>query len=167
MKKYRSLLTLLVLLMLLVSVGWAILRMTAVYPTLGEPVTYAVNQLEGFTLSVKEPAWSPFSGYTIKYEIEMESEDVYYLETGTGREEPVRLERLIDGQWYRLLSQTEHSWNPNTFPLGGEESSGFYGSLVQKREGYGTRLESGNYRLTMELTDTEGDLYYLSAAFTV
>lgn len=167
MKKYRGLLTLLVLLMLLVSVGWVILRATAVYPTLGEPVVYAVNQLEGFTLSVEKPVWSPFRGYTIQYEIEMASENVYYLETGTGREGPERLERLIDGQWYRLQSQTEHIWNPNTFPLGGDESSGFYGSLVQKHEGYGIRLEAGDYRLIIDLTDTEGDLHYLSAAFTV
>ena len=33
--------------------------------TLGEPVSYPVNQVDGFELTIEKPTWSPFKGYTI------------------------------------------------------------------------------------------------------
>lgn len=34
--------------------------------TLGEPVSYPVNQVDGFELTIEKPTWSPFKGYTIR-----------------------------------------------------------------------------------------------------
>ncbi len=35
--------------------------------TLGEPVSYPVNQVDGFELTIEKPTWSPFKGYTIRW----------------------------------------------------------------------------------------------------
>ena len=51
--------------------------------------------------------------------------------------------------------------------LGRNGSTAFYGSVGQKYEGYGTRLEPGSYRLTMKLTDRIGGAHYLAAEFDV
>ena len=54
-------------------------RLTAQYPVVGDAVSYPVNQLEGFSLSVEPPSFSPFRGYTIRYEIAIDSAEVYNL----------------------------------------------------------------------------------------
>ena len=164
LKRYRDWL----LLLLLLAVCWGlvqlVLRTTAEYPALGEPVSYPVNQLDGFVLSIEEPTWSPFRGYTLRYDVEIHSEDVYTLSNEAAPME--RLESLKDGQWYALARQWE-SFNPVSFELGGAGNTGFEGSLVQKYDDYGTRLEPGTYRLTLELADQQGAPHYLAAEFTV
>lgn len=164
LKRYRGWL----LLLLLLAVCWGlvqlVLRTTAEYPALGEPVSYPVNQLDGFVLSIEEPTWSPFRGYTLRYDVEIHSEDVYTLSNEAAPME--RLEALKDGQWYALARQWE-SFNPISFDLGGAGNTGFEGSLVQKYQDYGTRLEPGTYRLTLELADRQGAPHYLAAEFTV
>lgn len=37
--------------------------------TLGEPVSYPVNQVDGFELTIEKPTWSPFKGYTIRWAV--------------------------------------------------------------------------------------------------
>ena len=37
--------------------------------TLGEPVSYPVNQVDGFELTIEKPTGSPFKGYTIRWAV--------------------------------------------------------------------------------------------------
>ena len=69
--------------------------------TLGEPVSYPVNQVDGFELTIEKPTWSPFKGYTIRWAVTANSKEIYsFGEDGSPGFE--YLERHIDGQWYRL-----------------------------------------------------------------
>ena len=43
--------------------------------TLGEPVSYPVNQVEGFELTIEKPTWSPFKGYTIRWAVTANSKE--------------------------------------------------------------------------------------------
>ena len=168
MKRRPQLIVLAVLLALCVGGSALYLRATAEYPTLGDPVSEPVNQIEGFDLSIEAgPTWSPFRGYTLKYGIRIDSREVYYLTTGNEPHsaETERLERLVDGQWHRLRSTAPTGFQSLTFDLGGSGSTGFGGSLVQKYEGYGTRLEPGTYRLVLELADQANQPHYLAAEF--
>ena len=45
--------------------------------TLGEPVSYPVNQVEGFELTIEKPTWSPFKGYTIRWAVTANSKEIY------------------------------------------------------------------------------------------
>ena len=166
MKKYRGLLTFVLVLAICAGAVKLMLDYTAEYPIVGEAVVYPVNQIDGFNLSIESPAWSPFKGYTLRYNIEIESNDIYYMTTGT-ETAPAKLEKLIHGTWYSLNPQNEYeAFNSMTFDLGGD-TYGFSGSLVQKFEELGTRLETGVYRLTIELTDESNILHYLAAEFTI
>lgn len=166
MKRYRALAILMVFLALCGGVVWLILRGTAQYPSVGTRVSYPVNQIEGFDLSIEAPTWSPFRGYTVRYEIAIDSEDVYFLGRETYPFE--HLEQLDGGRWHRLVSAEEGDRITfEGFSIGGEDNTGFAGSVVQKYAGYGTRLEPGTYRLTLELTDAEGTPHYLAAEFEV
>ena len=49
-------------------------RASLPWPALEEPVSYPVNQVEGFELTIGEPSWSPFTGYTIQWSVSAESE---------------------------------------------------------------------------------------------
>lgn len=168
MKRHPGLITLAILLALCVGGAALYLRTTAEYPTLGEPVSYPVNQIDGFDLSIEAgPTWSPFRGYSLKYNIQIDSPEIYHLTTGSdpASAETERLEMLVDGQWYRLKSTEPTGFQTQIFDLGGHENTGFYGSLVQKYEGYGTRLAPGTYRLVLELADSHGTPHYLAAEF--
>ena len=72
MKKYRGWVIALLLILLCIGGVRLVLRATAEYPALGEPVSYPVNQVEGFTLSIETPTWSPFRGYTIRWAVSAE-----------------------------------------------------------------------------------------------
>ena len=164
MKRYRGLAVLGLLTALCAGTVWLTVGVTARYPAWGEPVSYPVNRVAGYELSIEEPTWSPYRGYTLRYEIQIDSEEIYYLvEDGSPF---AYLEGLADGQWYRLDCQREQD-GCTTFDLGGNGNTAFYGSVVQKYDGYGTRLEPGTYRLTMELTDRQGAPHYLAAEFDV
>ena len=77
------------------------------------------------------------------------------------------LERHIDGQWYRLTySQDIFPFNNLEFSLGGD-STGLQGSIVQKYDYYGTRLEAGTYRVVLEMKAKDGTPHYLAAEFDV
>ena len=169
MKQYRRWLILLVLVALCSGGIWLTLQVTAEYPTLGEPVSYPVNQVEGFELTIDEPSWSPFKGYSIRWEVTADSEDVYYfIEDGEDPNTFEYLECYIDGQWYRLgYSQDNFPFTMIEFALGGEEGHGLSGSLVQKYDYYGTRLEPGSYRLVLEMRAEDGAPHYLAAEFEV
>ena len=151
------------------ALGWGaarlILSVTAEYPSLGEPALYPVNELSGFILSVEEPVWSPFRGYTLRYGIEIDSKEVC-LASDEESASFEQLEMLSDGVWHRL-SCRRAAFNPVSFELGGAGNSGFYGSLVQKYAGYGTRLMPGSCRLTVRLTDRQGEDRRLAAPFEV
>mgnify|MGYP005926023119 FL=1 len=68
---------------------------------LGEPVSYPVNQVDGFELTIEKPTWSPFKGYTIRWAVTANSKEIYsFGEDGSPGFE--YLERHIDWQWYRL-----------------------------------------------------------------
>ena len=164
MKHYRGLIKFAVFIVVCAAIIWIILHITAEYPALGEPVSYEVNNIEGFNLTIEEPTYSIFKGYSIRYEIEIDSEEVYYLDNDS--QEFEFLECYIDGQWYRLECQNE-AIGFNVWDVGGRENTGFQGSLVQKYAGYGTRLEAGTYRFIMELTDQYGEFHYLAAEFNV
>lgn len=167
MKRYKNLIIPVTILSLFVGLVWLILQTTAYYPTCGEPVAYTVNQVDDFNLLLEEPTWSPFRGYTIRYSIEIDSENIYYL-TKEDSKTFVYIEKLIDGLWYRMDYQKETADDIHrSFEIGGYDNTGFESSIVQRYEGYGTRLESGIYRLTLELTDQHGNSYYLASEFDV
>lgn len=63
-------------------------------------------------------------------------------------------------------SQENLPFNPLEFSLGGQTST-FQGSMVQKYDHYGTRLETGNYRLVLEMRAEDGTPCYLAAGFDV
>ena len=44
---------------------------------LGEPVSYPVNQVDGFELTIEKPTWSPFKGYTIRWAVTANSKEIY------------------------------------------------------------------------------------------
>ena len=165
MKRFRPL----VILLLIAALCWGgvqlVLFKTAHYPALSQPVDYPVNQLEGFALSLERFAFSPFKGHSFHYDIEIDSDEVYFFVQGHGS--PERLEREIDGQWYRMFRRENDAFNSLTFDLGGEGSRGFSGSLVQEYAGYGTRMEPGRYRFTVELADAAGAPHYLAAEFII
>ena len=79
MKRYRGWLALLLFIALCAGGVWLTLKVTAEYPALGEPVSYPVNQIDGFELTIDEPSWSPFRGYTIRWKVTADSENVYYF----------------------------------------------------------------------------------------
>ena len=164
MKKYRGWLILAVLAALVFGGVKLTLHVTAAYPTLGAAVDYPVNDVEGFELTIGEPKFSPFLGYSFHYQIAMDSPTVYALKEGPGASFE-NLETYVDGRWYRLAYTDELIFD-QTFEVGGEGTTGFEGSVVQKYAGYGTRLEPGRYRLTIELTDSAGAPHYLAAEFT-
>ncbi len=143
---------------------WGIGKATEEYPEIGEAVSYAVNDVDDISLEIDEPSWSPFHGYTIRWKVNTESENTYRFDAdGTGFE---FLECCIDGKWYRLAyTQDNFPYNSLSFELGKGES--LAGSVVQKFEDYGTRLEQGLYRLTLEMTGENGDVHYLAQEFEV
>ncbi|MFR2620830.1 MAG: hypothetical protein ACLTBD_09800 [Clostridia bacterium] len=134
--------------------------------TLGEPVSYPVNQVDGFELTIEKPTWSPFKGYTICWAVTANSKEIYsFGEDGSPGFE--YLERHIDRQGYRLTySQDIFPFNNLEFSLGGD-STGLQGSIVQKYDYYGTRLEAGTYRVVLEMKAKDGTPHYLEAEFDV
>lgn len=168
MKRYRGWIVLLVFVALCAGGVWLILKTTAEYPELGEPVSYPVNQVEGFELTIEEPSWSPFKGYTIHWSVDADSEDIYYFTQDGEAPDFVFLEQCIGGQWYRLGYLEENfPFNTVEFALGGEKSTGLVGSIVQKYAYYGTRLEPGTYRVVLEMKSEDGAPHYLAAEFEV
>lgn len=133
---------------------------------LGEPVSYPVNQVDGFELTIEKPTWSPFKGYTICWAVTANSKEIYsFGEDGSPGFE--YLERHIDRQGYRLTySQDIFPFNNLEFSLGGD-STGLQGSIVQKYDYYGTRLEAGTYRVVLEMKAKDGTPHYLEAEFDV
>ena len=166
MRRYRGLIIVLVLVALCVGGVWLTLQVTAEYPTLGEPVSYPSNQVDGVELAIEKPSWSPFRGYTIRWAVSANTKEVYHFTGGDSGFEC--LERSIDGQWYRLgSSQDDFPFNSLEFALGGEEGTGLEGSIVQKYAYYGTRLETGAYRVVLEMKAKDGTSHYLAAEFDV
>ena len=49
----------------------------------------------------------------------------------------------------------------------GGDSTGLQGSIVQKYDYYGTRLEAGTYRVVLEMKTKDGTPHYLAAEFDV
>ena len=169
MKKHRSLFILLLLAVLCAGAVGLTLHLTAQYPPPGEPVDYPTNQAEGFVLTLEKPTWSPFKGHTLRWKVTADSDEVYYFgHDGNAPNSFEFLERQLDGQWYRLgYTQTDEPFTTIEFAVGGQESSGLSGSVVQKHAYYGTRLEPGLYRLVLEMKDAAGTPHYLSAPFEV
>lgn len=169
MKKYRGWIVLLAFIAICAGGVWLTLQATAEYPTLGEPVFYSVNQVEGMELTIEELSWSPFKGYSIRWKVVANSEDIYYfIQDGEPPNSFEYLEHYVDGQWYRLgYLQDDFPFTTIEFALGGEESSGLEGSIVQKYDYYGTRLKPGTYRVMMEMKERDGTPHYLAAEFEV
>ena len=168
MKQHLKKLSPLIWAALFIGVIWVVFQMTSEYPTLGQPVSYPVNQLEGFALSINEPSWKFFRGYTIRYKIQYQSEKLYQLiqESGKGY---CHLDKLVDGQWYRMerLKAIPDTVN-GTLQIGGwPASSAFSATFTQDFDCYGTHLEPGTYRLVLELTDDNGSSHYLAKEFHV
>ena len=169
MKRYRGWIAFLVFIAICAGGVWLTLQVTAEYPSLGEEVSYPVNQVEGFELTIEEPSWSPFKGYSIRWNVDADSEDVYYfIQDGEPPNRFEYLERCVDGQWYRLAyTQDDFPFTTIEFALGGEEGLGLKGSTIQKYAYYGTRLEPGPYRLVLEMKAVDGTPHYLAAEFEV
>lgn len=169
MKRYRGWIILVALIALGADGVWFTLQATAEYPSLGEPVSYPVNQVEEFELTIEEPTWSPFRGYTINWTVTATSKAVYTFSHDWEKEPDFAyLERHIDGQWYRLgYSQDYFSHNSMDFPVGGGETARFQGSLVQKYDYYGTRSEAGTYRISLKMEASDGTPHYLAAEFDI
>lgn len=168
MKTYRWLIFISTFAVPCVLGAWLVLRATAEYPALDAPVSYPVNQVDGFELTIEKPAWSPSKGYTIRWKVSASSEEVYtFSKEGEGPGFKY-LERFADGQWYRLgYTQDVFPFNTTELRLGGEEGSVLLGSIVQKYAYYGTRLEPGNYRVVLEMRAADGTPHYLAAEFDV
>ncbi len=166
MKRYRGWIVLFIFIVICAGGVWLTLRVTAEYPTLGEPVSYPVNQVDGFELTIEKPSWSPFRGYSIRWAVTAASKEVYtFFTDGAGF---AFLERYVDGKWYRLeYSQDNFPFNSLEFPLGGEEGTGLQGSIVQKYAYYGTRLEAGTYRVVLEMKAKDGTSHYLATEFDI
>ncbi len=138
----------------------------------GAIAVYEFNQIsfDGFEIdpskSFELTTWSPFKGYTIRWAVTANSKEIYsFGEDGSPGFE--YLERHIDGQWYRLTySQDIFPFNNLEFSLGGD-STGLQGSIVQKYDYYGTRLEAGTYRVVLEMKAKDGTPHYLAAEFDV
>lgn len=168
MKRRRGWIAFLIFIALCAAGVRLTLQVTAEYPTLGESVAYPVNQVEGFELTIEEPSWSPFKGYTLRWDVTAESEEVYYFIEERDTPGFEYLERHIDGQWYRLGYTQEHfHFHSMEFALGGESGFGLGGSIVQKYAYYGTRLEPGAYRVVLEMHAADGTPHYLAAEFEV
>ena len=170
MKRYRCWIILHATAVLCSGGAWLTLQVTAEHPALGDPVSYPVNQVDGFELTIEEPSWSPFKGYTIRWKVTANSEDVYAFSIDGNDSEPdfSYLEQYADGQWHRLqYSQDDFGHNDIEFLLGRDESTSLEGSVVQKYDYYGTRLEQGNYRLVLKMTSEDGTPHYLASEFAV
>lgn len=168
MKRYRVWIASLVFIAICAGGIWLTLQVTAEYPSLSEEVSYPVNQVDGFELTIEKPSWSPFKGYTIRYKVSANSKDIYYFTQDGEAPDFAFLEQYIDGQWYRLgyLEET-FPFNTVEFALGGEKGTNLEGSIVQKYAYYGTRLESGMYRVVLEMKSEDGAPHYLVAEFEV
>ncbi|GFI61544.1 hypothetical protein IMSAG049_00703 [Clostridiales bacterium] len=168
MKRYLRCIFFLAFAALFAGVAWLTLRATSEYPTLDAPVSYRVNQVDGFELSIRKPSWSPFKGYTIHWRVSANSEEVYhFIQDGEGPGFEY-LERYIDGHWYRLgYSEDTFLYTTLELALGGDEGSALEGSIVQKYSYYGTRLEPGDYRLVLEMREEDGSKQYLASDFEV
>ena len=59
MKKYRGWVILALVVALAAAGIWLIGKVTAVYPDLGDPVSYPVNQVDGFALTIEDPLLFP------------------------------------------------------------------------------------------------------------
>ena len=80
MKKFRSFIILIAVILVCAGGVWLTLKSTAEYPSLSDvAVTYQVNQVDGFELTIEKPSFSPFTGYTIRWKVAADSEDVYYF----------------------------------------------------------------------------------------
>ena len=166
MKRHRILMGFVVFIILCVGGILTFLRATAHSPTVGIPVSYSTHQIQGFVLSTDPPSWSPLLGYTLRYDIQINSESIYHIDESSEQFE--HLDRFVDGQWYRLDRTYEaESIGHLTLDLGGEGHTGFHASLVQKYDGYGTRLDPGQYRLVLELYDSKNTPHYLACEFTI
>lgn len=164
MKKIRALIILVIVLSVFTCGIKVILNATAKYPKTGEEATYAINDVEGFDLEIEDISWSFIKGYTIKWQVNAQSDEVYYFVENGSRFD--HIERNIDGKWYKLVTDVEFLAT-NTFALGGEEGYGLEGSIVQKYNGYGTRLEKGKYRLVLEMENKKGNKHYLAEEFEI
>ena len=146
--------------------GLWIVRATARYPALDAPVLYRIDPVQGFQMEIEEVRWSLKKGYCVKYRVAIDSEEVYTL-VDTEEKTYKYLERLVDGQWYRLVCDEIRSPIDRSREIGGPGNTGYEEGLYQKYDGYGTRLEPGSYRIVLELTDREGDIHYLADGFEV
>ena len=169
MKKYRGWVILALVVALAAAGIWLIGKVTAVYPDLGDPVSYPVNQVDGFALTIEDPSFSPFKGYTIFWDVTADSDDVYYfICDGEAPNTFEFLERRVDGQWYRLAyTQENFPYSTEKYAVGGGESTGLGGNIVQKYDYYGTRLEAGTYRVVLEMRASDGTPRYLAREFEV
>lgn len=170
MKKFRSFIILIAVILVCVGSVWLTLKATAEYPSFSDiAVTYPVNQVDGFELTIEKPSFSPFTGYTIRWKVTADSEDVYrFVQDGEAPNTFEYLEYNIGGQWHRLnYVQDNFSSTTIEFALGGEEGSGLDGSIVQKYANYGTRLTPGLYRVVLEMRVADGAPHYLAAEFEV
>ena len=169
MKKHRGWIILALIVALAAAGIWLIGKVIAVYPGLGDPVSYPVNQVDGVTLTIEAPSFSPFQGYTIAWKVTADSDDVYHFTCdGEAPNTFEFLERKVDGQWYRLAyTQENFPYSTEKYAVGGGESTGLGGNIVQKYDYYGTRLEAGTYRVVLETQASDGTPRYLAREFEV
>ena len=122
MKKHRGWIILALIVALAAAGIWLIGKVIAVYPGLGDPVSYPVNQVDGVTLTIEAPSFSPFQGYTIAWKVTADSDDVYHFTCdGEAPNTFEFLERKVDGQWYRLAyTQNDFPYSTVEFALGGK-----------------------------------------------
>ena len=100
MKKFRSFIILIAVILVCAGSVWLTLKATAEYPSFSDiAVTYPVNQVDGFELTIEKPSFSPFTGYTIRWKVTADSEDVYrFVQDGEATNTFEYLEYNIGGQ---------------------------------------------------------------------
>ena len=101
MKKHRGLLISLAAVILIAGACRAVWVATAEYPEPGEVIDVPVNEVPSLTLTLEEPGFSPFRGYTLRFAIAADTPEPYLLHQRPG--ENFWLEAHIDGQWRRLV----------------------------------------------------------------
>lgn len=169
MKKRRVWLILAAVIIVLAAGAGLTMKLTAVYPGLGEAAAYPVNDVGGFELTVEKLSFTPLAGYTVRWRVTADSDETYrFIESGETHRTFEYLERSVGGVWYRLgREQDALSAETLEYPLGGDGWDTMEGSIVQKDAGYGTRLEPGLYRVVLEMEAEDGTTHYLAREFEV
>ena len=76
MKKHSGWLILAAFVAVLAVGAGLTMKLAAVYPGLGEAADYPVNDVGGFELTLEEPSFTPFAGYTVRWKVTADTGEI-------------------------------------------------------------------------------------------